>query len=63
MPKVFVPQEGGDIRIAVAGDDPTIYKVSAGTVNVPAEDLDVFLGAVEGSSIEAKPASTSSKEK
>lgn len=57
MPKVRVPQEDGEISIAVAGGEPTIYKVTAGTTTVPADDLEVFLGAVEGSSTEAKPAS------
>lgn len=68
MPKVRVLQDDGEIRIAVAGGDPTVYKVSGGTTTVREEDLDLFLGVVDGSevveakkSIEAKPASSSSK--
>lgn len=62
-PKVRVPQSEGDITIAANGDEPRTYKVTDGTVTVAEADLPTFLGAVEGSSVEAKTASSTSKEK
>jgi hypothetical protein len=60
MPKVSVPQDDGEIRIAVGGDDPTVYPVTNGTADVPEEDLDLFLFNVDGAELveSAAPART-----
>jgi hypothetical protein len=51
--RVSVPEDTGDeIVIRYGGDDPILYKVEGGTVEVDNEHLDAFLVAVGGSSVE-----------
>lgn len=60
MARVHVPQRGGQIAIGRDGGEPTVFKVSEdGFATVSEADLPTFLGVVEGSEVEAKPASTS----
>ncbi len=54
MPKnvdVNVLQKDGEISISIAGDEPTVYKVTAGAVSVPEESVARFLAAVDGSKV------------
>lgn len=58
MARVRVPQRGGQIAIARDGGEPTVHKVSDdGVTTVADADLPTFLVVVEGSQVEAKPAS------
>lgn len=59
---VRVPQKEGEIRIAVAGDEPRTYKVSDHTVTVNNADLDHFLVTIEGSKVDGAKSTTTSKE-
>lgn len=45
-----VDQPNGEIRLSIAGDEPAIYTVVDGTVDVAAVDVEEFLRAVPGSS-------------
>jgi len=58
MPSVKVEQTDGEIIVRDGGDEPVTYKVSGGSVSVPAEDVDLFVNVVEGASV----AATQSKE-
>jgi hypothetical protein len=51
MAKVHVPQSGGDITIAFAGDEPTTYAVTDHEVTVPDGDVARFVAQIDG----AKP--------
>jgi len=51
MPSVKVEQTDGEIIIRDSGNEPVTYKVSGGSVSVPAEDVDLFVNVVEGSSV------------
>jgi len=56
---VSVPQKDGEVRIAVSGDEPTVYRVSDGSVSVPEENVARFLAAVDGSKVTGgSPAAT-----
>lgn len=56
--KVKVPEQHGDqIEIRYAGDDPVVYKISDGSVNVQQQHLDRFLAVVDGAEV-AKPATS-----
>ena len=48
---IKVDQKDGEIALALAGDEPTVYKVSDGTVSVSEESVDRFLAAVDGSKV------------
>lgn len=55
MPKVTVPQKGGEITIRNGGLDPITYKVGDdGTTTVKDADLPLFLANVEGSAESGK---------
>ncbi len=60
--KVKVPQTEGEIVIAVAGDEPTTYKVSDGQVSVAEQDVERFLAVVDGSKV-AGGSTTAAKSK
>lgn len=53
MAEVRVPQKDGEISIVRNGDldDPTVYKVSKGVVNVDDNDVPHFLSVVDGSEL------------
>lgn len=57
MATVKVPQADGEIRISLQGNEATTYKVSDHQVTVKDDDLELFLGAVEGSEVTGKAAS------
>lgn len=48
---VSVPQNEGEIRIAVDGDPPVVYAVTDGQVLVDEERLVHFLTVIEGSAL------------
>lgn len=47
--KISVPQKDGEITVSFDGNEPTTYRVTDGQVSVPAENVDRFLAAVDGS--------------
>jgi len=53
MQNVTVPQQEGEIRISHAGDEPVVYPVKNGTVQVEDAALDGFLRQVPGAEIAA----------
>lgn len=50
MPKVTVrvPQKDGEIRLAINGDEPTVYRVDNHRVSVPEDVAGVFVRDVPG---------------
>jgi hypothetical protein len=57
MRKVRVPESAGpEISVRYAGDDPVVYTVTNGMVEVEERRLEAFLAAVEGSALAAEPA-------
>lgn len=63
MPKVSVPKAVGDeVTITRRGQSKT-WRINDGEATVAADDLEVFLGNVEGAREVAKPAASSAKEK
>jgi len=59
--KVSVPQADDEIVITVGGGEPLRYKVEAGSVDVPVDQVELFLANVTGSSM--RPATPAAKEK
>lgn len=53
MAEVRVPQKDGEISIVRYGDldEPTVYKVAKGVVNVDDNDVPHFLSVIEGAEI------------
>lgn len=53
MAKISVPQDDGEIRIVRNGDldDPTVYPVTNGTVDVDDENVAHFLSVLTGSAL------------
>lgn len=49
MPKVHVPQPDGEVVVARNGEEAKTYRVTDHQVTVKEEDLQHFLGVVEGS--------------
>ena len=56
MAKVNVPQQDGEISISFAGDDPIVFEVANGTVEVPDDQVTSFLARVNGAELETPAA-------
>lgn len=63
MPRVQVPKELGEFRVAYAGDEPITYTPDGGLVSVNPEHLDTFLRVIEGSAVAGGTAAATPKEK
>ena len=63
MPKVSVPKSVGDEVTITRRSEAKTWRITDGEATVAADDLDLFLGNVEGAREVAKPATSSQKEK
>lgn len=52
MTTVRVPQQDGEIKITVGGNEPLTYPVKNGRVTVEPADLSTFLASVDNATVE-----------